>query len=78
MKPKSCLKCKHHKVIPDPDPNDSFCSDDMAVVCTLVPNPNRKPGSRYLADHHENRPVTVSCRPYKLKYETNRPGWCPL
>src|SRR4051812_3276113 len=32
---KTCIGCKHHEVIADPDPHDWFCDDDVAVVCTL-------------------------------------------
>ena len=34
----NCIDCEFHRVINDPDPNDSFCSDDMAVVCTKMKN----------------------------------------
>lgn len=29
----SCLDCPHHKKRADPDPHDSFCRDDMQVLC---------------------------------------------
>jgi len=50
-------------VKPDPDPLDSFCDDDVKVVCTKA-DPVRE--------------VTVACRPYNVKKETPRPVWCPL
>ena len=33
MKYKNCMDCPAHKVKSDPDPFDSFCSDDEKVVC---------------------------------------------
>ena len=29
----NCMDCPHHDVQRDPDPDDSFCSDDVKVVC---------------------------------------------
>lgn len=29
-----CHKCKHCKIIEDPDPTDWFCDDDESIVCT--------------------------------------------
>lgn len=29
----SCLDCPSHKVLPDPDPSDWFCDDDVKVEC---------------------------------------------
>lgn len=75
---KTCLECKDHLIIGDPDPNDWFCDDDKAVVCTKTPNPNRNLESSYAADFSEYRAVTVSCRPYNLNKETEVPKWCPL
>lgn len=73
-----CTKCKHHKVINDGDPHDSFCSDDVAVVCTLV---KRKPNlkSEYKVDHQEYKACTTGCRPYNITKETTPiPSWCPI
>lgn len=59
----SCAECPHHKVLPDPDPSDSFCFDDVKVVCELNPD----------------SPITVACRPYNVRKEiTPMPSWCPL
>lgn len=59
----SCADCPHHKVLPDPDPHDSFCFDDVKVVC------NKSNG----------KAVTVACRPYNVRKEvTPIPDWCPL
>ena len=29
----NCMDCKFHIVLPDPDPNDWFCDDDVKVYC---------------------------------------------
>lgn len=29
----NCTFCKEHEVLPDPDPYDWFCDDDVKVVC---------------------------------------------
>ncbi len=75
---KTCLDCPFHKVISDPDPNDWFCDDDQAVVCTKSKNKNQDTSSKYVSDRQEFKCVTSSCRPYKLEKESNIPSWCPL
>lgn len=30
----NCIDCPNHIVLPDPDPYDWFCDDDVKVVCT--------------------------------------------
>lgn len=30
---KNCTDCPFHQVMPDPDPNDWFCDDDVKVLC---------------------------------------------
>lgn len=74
----NCMDCKHHKVINDPDPYDWFCSDDVAIVCTITSNPMRDLTAKYRSDSHENRAVTSSCRPYRMRTESDVPEWCPL
>lgn len=74
----SCLACKNHEVINDPDPHDWFCADDKAVVCELVPNEHRSLMSDYASDRHQNRSCARSCRPYHLNTEATVPEWCPL
>jgi len=32
----NCIDCPHHRVESDPDYSDSFCSDDVKVVCGKV------------------------------------------
>jgi len=32
---KNCIDCLAHRVLPDPDPHDWFCDDDMKVVCNI-------------------------------------------
>jgi hypothetical protein len=75
----NCMDCKAHKVIADPDPYDWFCDDDRAVLCTLIKgNPDYDPKSPYAATcQNEHRCVTVSCRPYNLRKESEIPDWCP-
>ncbi len=77
MKDKTCIECKSHEVINDPDPNDWFCDDDVAVVCTLVKNPKQNPNSKYSADHSFYRCVQVGIRPYRISKESIIPSWCP-
>lgn len=64
---KNCTECPHHKVLPDPDRLDSFCSDDVKVVCQKRINKNG------IA-----RAITVACRPYNIVKESEVPTWCPL
>lgn len=75
---KTCIECKNHKIINDPDLNDSFNHDDVAVICTLLSNPRHNPDSRFVADRQNHRCITVACRPYKIKEESSVPKWCPL
>jgi len=30
----NCTQCNFHKILPDPDPDDWFCDDDVKVMCT--------------------------------------------
>lgn len=76
--PTNCMDCKHHLVIPDPDPNDSFCDDDKAIVCSLEKNPRQNLRSIHRADHSEYRIISVAVRPYNLRKEDETPAWCPL
>jgi len=72
----NCLDCPSHKVIADPDPYDSFCSDDVAVICTLMTQtPDNFP--KYYSDAQEFKCVTISCRPYNKRKESETPDWCP-
>ncbi len=32
----NCVDCPNHEVLPDPDPDDWFCDDDVKVVCRRV------------------------------------------
>jgi len=75
---KTCLECKFHKVIMDPDPFDWFCDDDQAVLCLKTENPKVEKYSYYMSDREEFRSVTKSCRPYSLENESSIPKWCPL
>lgn len=71
-----CCQCPNHKVIADPDPNDSFNADDCAIVCTkMKQTPNKQ--SKHLADHSEFRIVECGIRPYHTN-NVEIPHWCPL
>lgn len=61
-----CENCVHSKVIPDPDPTDSFNTDDEAICCTLL---KQKPNmdSKYYSDRQELKTIEVSLRPYQVK-----------
>jgi hypothetical protein len=75
----NCVQCPHHEIIGDPDPYDSFCSDDMAVICKkTTSNPRYDENSEYAANRQNHRCVTVSCRPYRVIDESAIPNWCPL
>ena len=77
----NCLDCTYHKVIPDPDPNDWFCDDDVAIVCTNEKAPQNQKfdlNSKYKADRQLLPLITVSCRPHHIRKEANIPDWCPL
>ena len=77
-KPNTCLTCTCHSVIEDPDPDDWFCDDDIAVVCRAAKNPRYNPESKWTSDRQEHRCVTSSCRPYRKERESAVPEWCPL
>ncbi|MCC6405070.1 MAG: hypothetical protein IT405_01645 [Candidatus Yanofskybacteria bacterium] len=76
--PKNCMDCPHHEVVRDPDPDDWFCDDDKAIVCTLTPNPKKKPQSRFLSERSPHRAVMCAIRPYNLRKEGASPAWCPI
>jgi hypothetical protein len=74
----SCMDCVSHDIIKDPDPNDWFCDDDCAVVCTLMPNDDIDENSEYLSDRSPLKCITKSCRPHRTRVETTPiPKWCP-
>jgi hypothetical protein len=29
----NCMDCPYHQIVPDPDPTDWFCDDDIAILC---------------------------------------------
>ena len=61
----NCLDCPNHAILPDPDPLDSFCHDDVKVVCTK--GSSDKP-----------RVIALAIRPYQARRESAIPDWCPL
>jgi hypothetical protein len=56
----NCIDCKHHTILPDPDPDDWFCDDDVKVICDLS----------------DGKQITCACRPYHVRDECSRPEWC--
>jgi hypothetical protein len=73
----SCLDCRDHDVIADPDPNDWFCDNDVAIICKLAKNIYKDSNSKYSSDRQEFRILASSCRPYELKRSSKIPKWCP-
>lgn len=74
----NCLDCSFHQIIADPDQEDWFCADDLAVGCTKAPNPAQDKASKFQAHHSPYRLITEACRPLHLRKESARPDWCPL
>lgn len=35
IKISNCIDCTSHQVLPDPDPSDWFCNDDVKVICKV-------------------------------------------
>jgi hypothetical protein len=66
----NCMDCEHHQEVRDPDPDDWFCDDDVAVLCTVT-KPRKDSGFPY-------RVITCACRPYNTRKECDIPDWCPL
>ena len=74
----NCTQCPHHKVVADPDIDDWFCDDDVAVRCSLSSKTPQRWGNGI--NYRIGDPmVTVGCRPYNIEKEcTPIPDWCPL
>ena len=73
---KSCMKCKEHKTIPDPDPGDWFRDGDMALVCQISDNPDFDENAKYVADRQNRRVVRGGIEPWDWD-DIKIPGWCP-
>ena len=73
----NCLDCANHRLVPDPDPDDWFCDDDVAVVCAMTRRPPDTK-SRYAVDRQPYRSVVSGCRPYFVRPNSKAPDWCPL
>lgn len=73
----SCIDCPFHKILPDPDPYDSFNADDEAVICLKS---QKEPQTIGWGNYSGGEPmITVACRPYNLRNETTPvPNWCPI
>lgn len=66
---KGCAICVYMKVLPDPDPFDWFCDDDVKAVCEMSQAQMHESGEPNIA---------VGCRPYQvLKESSYVPKWCP-
>ena len=64
---KKCLKCKYHVIVPDPDPDDWFNDDDMAMYCT---NPDNNMEKEWTSPSQRERILSyISDKPYLKK------GW---
>ena len=73
----NCTECPNFMAVDDPDPHDSFCSDDVAGLCKAMVNVDRI--ARWSDQStFPHRPVTTSCRPHRLKEECDIPKWCPF
>ena len=73
----NCTECDYSLIINDPDPYDWFCDDDKALLCTRVGKETDK-NSLHASKKYPYKEVTMGCRPYNLKKETEVPNWCPL
>jgi len=62
----SCLECEHHKVLPDPDPNDSFNYDDVMIICKKMPCEAYNLNSTRACDNVLFKTIDVMCRPCQL------------
>ena len=56
----NCIDCPNHLVINDPDPDDWFCDDDVAVVCIKVQNDNIDLASKYASNRYTKKSITSS------------------
>lgn len=76
METKTCNSCLHVKLVSDPDPDDWFNNDDLALVCKLMkPLENQFLSQAGLP--YENALIASALRPYEVN-KINRPSWCPL
>lgn len=74
----SCLDCQNHEVIADPDPYDSFCMNDEAIVCKKMKNDKRDKTSPHASRRSEFKAITAFCSPFNTEKESKIPKWCPL
>jgi len=75
---KNCIDCPNHRVINDPDPEDWFNDDDVAVVCILAKNDEKGKFPESVAYAQDFRVITSMCRPYNTREESKTPASCPL
>lgn len=74
----NCMDCPSSQVINDRDPDDWFCDDDVAVLCTKALNEKQNISSEYISERQPIRSITRSCRPHHVRKECDVPKWCPL
>jgi len=78
IKINSCINCPFHKVINDPDPDDWFCDDDMAIVCTKLPNDEiGKFDSPAYFSRQKFKVVSSGIRPHHVSSFNYIPEFCP-
>lgn len=70
-----CYQCPFHKVVPDPDPTDSFNYDDETMLCTKMSNKDNKFKDQS-GNEYPFKLVKSMLRPYETKKVTI-PDWCP-
>jgi hypothetical protein len=63
-------------VVHDPDPRDSFNTDDISTLCTKCPNDN---DARYWDSNipFEGKVINISIRPHNVA-NIKIPSWCPF
>jgi hypothetical protein len=69
-----CVDCEYHMVVDDPDPNDWFNRDDVAIICKAV-EIEKDPND--FVDRWGYKSVCGALRPYQPN-TIESPKWCPL
>lgn len=78
-----CYQCPFCKILPDPDPDDWFCDDDVKMICTHKDRGEHKKEevNQYFfkvaeENKHLGRYICGGLRPYEVK-GNYVPDWCP-
>lgn len=74
----SCTECPKHQLIEDPHAAERAREDDVAVVCTLCPNPLRDAAAPAASAQSPHRVIVAGCRPDEIDARAGVPDWCPL